>query len=310
MKDQGGWARLGWQGISLDVPEDWCPGSLEGDFANGYLRVEDETSVRIELRWETGGRKPAPASQLVDAYLRQTRRKLRRGLPEPSVDRGRSVRELGGIDHEAFTWRSGPGGAHSLILVAPPSQRVVHVRVFFGAAGDDKALARRIFASARAAPQAVADEWAVFGFRFELPQEWRLEQSSLRTGSLQFVFKAGGDELEVVRQSLAEVTLRGPALRSAERSPLEQWLAGVFAKAAKGFRCTTRADRCREHAAARCAGVLSLRARPLAILRARRHLTALAWHCAEADKLFAIRCESNRPDDPRVARCADSIACH
>ncbi len=306
MKDQERWSRLGWHGISFDVPEDWCPGTLEGDYANGYMRVEDETRVRLELRWETGGRRVAAASQLVDAYLRESRRKLRRGLPEPRVDRGRAVKELGALDHEAFTWRCGSGagatGAHSLIVVAPASRRVVHVRVLFAEGRDERALARRLFGSLRVAPRDGADEWAVFGFRFELPQEWRLERSSLRTGCLQFAFRAGGDEFEVVRQSLAGLTLRN--------SPLEQWLQATFAQALRGFRCTVRADSYRGHPAARCAGVLSLRARPLAILRARRHLTALAWRCAEADKLFALRCESRTADDPRVARCADSIACH
>jgi len=56
MNEPAHWTRLGWHGIAFDVPEDWCPGQLEGDRANGYLRVEDESRVRLELRWETPGR--------------------------------------------------------------------------------------------------------------------------------------------------------------------------------------------------------------------------------------------------------------
>jgi len=296
------WARLGWQGISFDVPEDWCPGSLEGDAANGYLRVEDETHVRLELRWESGRRAVAAASGLVDGYLKQTRKKLPRGASEPSVDRGLAMKELAALDHEAYTWRGGGFNAHGLLLVAPDSRRVVHLRVFFDKGGDHKALARRIFGSVKLTPGDGGAEWAVFGLRFEVPAGWRLEESALRTGSLRFLFKAGNDELEVVRQSLAAITL--------QRTSLEQWLKGQFAKATRSYRCTARADEYRSHEAVRYGGELSLRARPLAVFRKRRYTTALAWHCAEADKLFALRCESPQSEDPRVEGCADSIACH
>mgnify|MGYP001214697969 CR=1 FL=1 len=102
-KEQERWARLGWHGIALDVPGDWCPGGLEGDYAAGYLRVEDEMRVRLELRWETAGRSVLPASAFVDNFLKETRKKLPRAAPEPVIDRGRAVKELAGLDHEAFT---------------------------------------------------------------------------------------------------------------------------------------------------------------------------------------------------------------
>jgi len=304
MKQQEQFARLAWHGIAVDVPEEWCPASLEGTFDSGYLRVEDETQVRLELRWESPGRTPPPAADLVDGYLKQARKKLPRGSPEPAVDRGRSVPGLGHLDHEAFTWRGG-FNAHSLLVVAPEPRRVVHVRVFFSdEEKHHRSLARRIFASLRLGPRDGQYEWAAFGLRFGVPQDCRLERSSLRTGCLQFVFQAGGgDQLEVVRQSLAEITLR--------KATLEQWLRGVFAKPLRSFRCAPLGDGAyRGHEAVRLAGEVSLRARPLAVLRRRRHATVLGWHCPQADKLFAIRCESAVPGDPRVAACAGSITCH
>ncbi|HPD15202.1 MAG TPA: hypothetical protein PLE19_09640 [Planctomycetota bacterium] len=301
MKEQQEWSRLAWHGIAFDVPDDWCPGSVEGDYANGYLRVEDEASVRLELRWETPRRGAPSASDLVDSYLKQTRKKLPRGAPEPRVDRGRAIRELAGLDHEAFTWRGG-FRAHSVLLVAPGAARVVHARVFFEEGNEEKALARRIFGSLRVGPHDGLEEWSVFGLSFRMPQEWRLEHSSLRTGCLQLVFQAGGDQLEVARQSLAEFTLR--------KAALAQWLEGFFAKAWSTYRLSSEPAEYRGHPAARCTGVQSLRARPLAALRRRRHATALAWHCPQADKLFALRCDSTTPDDPRVAACAATIVCH
>jgi hypothetical protein len=301
MNEPDRWTRLGWHGIAFDVPEDWSPDQVTGDYANGYLRVEDGTHVRLELRWETAGRRIAPAATLVDNYLKQARKKIGRRIGEPTIDRGRTVKELARHDHEAFTWRGG-FHAHGLLLVAAESRRIVHLRVFFEEGREDKALARRIFGSLRAEARDGYDEWGAFGFRFEVASRWKLEQSSMRTGCLQFVFRAAAHELEVARVSLADLLLR--------KSPLEKWFEGFFAKALRGFGYTVRADGYRGHAAAVCQGALKWRAQPLGILRRRRQVTGLAWHCPEADKLFAVRAVTATPNDPLVARCADSIRCH
>ncbi len=128
MKGPVEWGRFGWHGVAFDMPEDWCPGRLEGDFANGYVRIEDETEVRAELRWETARRRVAPASKFVDSYIRQVRKKTRRQDPDPQIERDRCVKQLGDVDHEVFTWR-GVFSAHSLLAVCPTTRRVVHLRV-------------------------------------------------------------------------------------------------------------------------------------------------------------------------------------
>jgi len=301
MKDGLEWDRVGWQGIAFDVPADWCPGKVEGDFANGYMRVEDELRVRLEVKWETARGKVPGASQLVDNYIRQSRKKLPRKAPPPQIDRGRYVPALKALDHEAFTWR-GTYNAHSLLLVAPSSRRVAHLRVFFEAGDEQRELTRRVFASVRAEPVNGRDEWAAFGFRFEVENTWRLEQSGLRTGCLQFLFRNGSDELEVVRLSLAEVVLR--------KRGLKEWFGEFFAKRLRGFTYEAAPWEREGEEGIRCSGLLRLRARPLGLLRGRRRLSALAWHCRQSDKLYALRLVSGSPDDPRLAACARSIRCH
>jgi len=301
MKDVSQWDRIGWHGITFDVPADWCPGRVEGDFANGYMRVEDELRVRLEVKWETARGAPPEASRLVDNYLRQARKKLRRQEPEPRIDRGRYVPALADVDHEAFTWR-GSFNAHSLLLVAPSSNRIVHIRVFFEAGDEQRALTRRIFSSVRAEPVDGRDEWAAFGLRFKVESTWRLDQSALRTGCLQFLFRNGADELEVVRLSLAEMVLR--------KRDLKDWFAEFFAKQLRGFAFEAKAWDHGGEDGIRCSGVLRLRARPLGLLRGRRYLGAVAWHCRQNDKLHAVRLVSGSVDDPRLAACAESIKCH
>jgi len=293
------WTRLGWHGIVFEMPADWCPGRLEGNHANGYLRVEDETKARLEVRWETLKGKALSARELVDDYLKQTRRKLGRGAAVPTVARDRYVADLGDVDHEAFTWR-GDFSAHSLLMVCPETRRVVHLRVFFD--DDDlKSITRRVFGSLSTHSEDGRDDWCVFGMQFRVARAWTLQSSELRTGSLQFHFSDGRDELEVARASLASMIL--------EQGTLTDWLQGFFAKALKRYQVTVREDVFRGHPAAWCEGRRGVGAVPFGIFRGRPYVTALAWHCEKDDKIYAVRMVTPRPSDPRVAQCAGTVVC-
>jgi len=298
MAGQTQWERFGWHGIALDVPSGWCPGRLEGDFASGYVRVEDETDVRLELRWESAGRRPAPAAKLVDNYVKQVRRKTRRTDPNPEVTRDRYIRKLDAFDHEVFTWR-GAYSAHSLIVVCPETRRVVHLRVFFTDDDDLKKLTRRIFASLVPEPRDGQAEWSAFGLRFQVGSSWRLEESGLRTGCLRFLFGDGTDELEVVRFSLAELLLR--------QTTLAKWFTSSFAKALRKFRYETQPCDYGGAPAVRCAGVMRWRARPMGLFRRKRLVVALAWHRQQEDKILVVRLVSTTPNDPRLEAVAGSI---
>jgi hypothetical protein len=293
------WTRLGWQGISLDMPADWCPSRLEGSHANGYLQVDDETKPRLELRWGTLGRKALPAEALVEDYLKQTRKKLGRRAADATCTRGRYVPTLSGVDHEAFTWR-GDFNAHSLLMVCPDTRRMVHVRVFFEAK-ELKALTRRIFGSVSTASEDGRDDWSVFGMHFRVSRSWQLGRSLMRTGSLQFFFTDGQDDLEVARVSLASMALR--------KGGLDAWIAGFFAKVLRRFQAGTREDVFRGHPAVRCEGRMRLGGIPFGIFRGRRHVTILTWHCEADDKIYAVRMVTRKPSDPRVDLCAGTIEC-
>lgn len=301
MEGSAPWELLGWQGISLEIPADWCPGRLEGDYANGYLRVEDEFSVRLELRWESPGRRLPAAAQLVDRYLKETEKRLRRRVGKPKIDRGRCVPQLGTLDHEVFTWRGG-FLTHSLLAVCPETRRVVHVRIYFSEDDELKNLTRRVFASLRTAPREGGNDWSMFGFHFRLGAAWRLEKSALWAGRPQLLFTCGNDEMEVARVSLAEMVFR--------KSSLRPWFETFFAKALRRFRYEVRAEEYRGHPALQCVGIQRVGVRPLDLLRRRRYQRALAWHCAATDKLFVVRAVTAVPGEPQVQACADSIHCH
>ncbi|MFW6162414.1 MAG: hypothetical protein ACODAJ_06560 [Planctomycetota bacterium] len=299
MNSEQEWGRFGWHGIAFEMPQDWCPGRLDGDFRNGYVRIEDETEVRAELRWETGRRRRASASQFVDNYIKQVRRKTRRKDPDPTIERDRYVKALGDLDHEVFTWR-GVYNAHSLMAVCPTTRRVVHLRVFFEEGQEQKALTRRMFASLEPEPREGLAEWSAFGFRFLVGEQWQMESSGLRTGCLQFLFADGDDELEVARFSLARMVLRDKGL--------EPWLRSTMRKTLRKFRLETEETEYEGWPAVRCEGALRLVARPLGLFRRRRRVRVLAWHREDVDKIVVVRLVTTTADDPQLEAIAESIS--
>lgn len=282
----------------MDVPATWCPGRLEGDYANGYLRVEDEEAVCLEVRWETAGRRVPPASKLVDKYLKQLRKKTRRSSRDADVVRDMAIRRLNHLDHEAFTW-NGEFAAHSVLAVCSETHRVVHVRVFFQEGKTRKSLARKIFGSLTTAPDDGQTEWSAFGFAFRLPSAWRLEESGLRTGCLRFLFADDNDQLEVVRFSLAGMLLRA--------TPFTRWFRETFRKALKKYRFDLTTTEYRDCPAVRCEGVMRSMARPLGLFRRKKRLTALVWHDAATDKIHVVRLVTTTVDDPQLEAVAASI---
>ena len=56
--------------MKFDVPADWSLAVVDGDRTNGYVRLDDEDIVRLELKWEKPkGR--VVLSQIVDRYLQE-----------------------------------------------------------------------------------------------------------------------------------------------------------------------------------------------------------------------------------------------
>ena len=70
---QSKWHTVGWQGISLHVPEEWNIGGIGGTRDDGYLRLQDADLARVEIKWaqaegfKVADRGTIPAN-IVDAY--------------------------------------------------------------------------------------------------------------------------------------------------------------------------------------------------------------------------------------------------
>src|SRR5438067_11624270 len=79
---EAGWTTVGWQGVSVRVPEEWSPVSVSGEGETGYLRVASPDTRSLEIKWEeTKGAVSVPdALARYFKKLRRTAKKTRHEL--------------------------------------------------------------------------------------------------------------------------------------------------------------------------------------------------------------------------------------
>ncbi|MGB9596817.1 MAG: hypothetical protein ACPL7B_11095, partial [Candidatus Poribacteria bacterium] len=66
--------RFGWQGITMEIPSNWELSALSGDYDNGYIRMDDENSPRMELKWSKLREKKPDLQKILDEYFKGMRK--------------------------------------------------------------------------------------------------------------------------------------------------------------------------------------------------------------------------------------------
>lgn len=315
--EEQGWKRLAWRGLSFSLPESWDLGSVSGDNASGYLRIDDPFYTRLEAKWMTCARSKPSLERVYQDYLSQLKGKgkTRRDV---SVAQGPEFRPWGqdGSEECRFRWESDAEGS-CLIRFFGASQRVLFLQVMARKGQGGARLAERIFETVRDDSDSDRIPWAVYDVMFSVPREFHLESHGLQSGLLDFGFVASGVLLGVKRWSMADAMLR--------RGSLETWLKRQYGPFLKGTRWESRELPWKGHAALQVDGGYEVRgsqwlwpllsALPLNL--GRRIPLDLAgsvciklWHCPESNRVFGVHLRDPDARTGWVEDVAGSLCCH
>jgi hypothetical protein len=291
------WSPFAWQGIQIETPRGWELGAMTGDRRKGYFRLDDAEMPRLEARWQSG-----PGSRLsiesvsvvADRYLKKARPKI-----EGQVERHANLAPPAGVDAEFFVTR---GDVDALHMAARCREcgRVALLRALYRRDEPLEPVLRRIFSSYRDHAIDGKTPWALFGLRFQAPEEYSLLRHSLRAGRVELEFGGRRIRALAVRVGLAETVLR--------RESLLDWVkhdsAGPWPNCALDFAEAKRG----EHAAISIAGrERSLARRILGRLRVTR---GLAWHCDPANALYITRWFGREEFVSEFSPFSQSFLCH
>jgi hypothetical protein len=265
------WHRFAWQGIQLDVPEDWNPSILEGTEKDGYCRLDDDEDVRLQIRWGTS-RKTQPPSRLVDSYLKgKGDRHSRKSAQKSRARRDTRLVNLSGANTECFEAPETPF-EFGMAIQCKQCSRYALVSMLSEKGRVGRALARRVFGSYCDEPRGDLVPWSVYGFCFETPSRFSLSDHAVKAGRLEFAFHSSGERLRAIRFSLAETILRDNSLLD--------WVQEDRAKALTVWNMKWRQeDSSVVHAVGHRKGIIGL-------VRRKARTWCRAWHVEEANALY------------------------
>jgi len=291
--DAADWVDFGWQGVRLRVPGEWSLGKVDGNYKNGYARLDDAAVVRLEVEWREAPparRRRLPIEDLVTKYLSNLEKKAEKTGLDFSVQRQarflKDKRWLEGEEYETFTWEA-DYRAYNLARVCKQCGRILLLRVLGKAEeGNMAGVAEEIFRSLQDHPTDASVLWCVYGLEFNVPEQFSLSEHKLRSGNIELTFENNNHVCRIQRLSLANQLLKGTDLKS--------WHGTFFKKQLRDLNYDTSEAHDHGHDSLRVEGRPRSRwrqfLRPLPFLnpRPRQYLDGRVWHCETANKICVV----------------------
>jgi hypothetical protein len=266
---------FGWQGVALTVPAGWDPVVAHGDYRAGQVRLADENTIRLEMRWQSGGdRSPA---EMVTAYAADLARRARKEGRALEIERDLGLATPPGMTCESYCW-STDRRVWAMLARSDASGRVLHLHLSSGLEEAVKGLARTVFASLRDFAPVEPLAWRFYDMDFVSPAGMPLLRQSLQSGCIRMSFGRRLSRLEFARVSLADVLL-------ASRS-LGEWFRQFYAASLKRRRFRLRDQSFRGHTAVAVKGRVWRLMNPLFLAGRKRVVDGLCWHCEAGNRIM------------------------
>ncbi len=304
------WVTIGWQGITLEVPEDWYPAALGTQRAAGYLRVQSADGPAAEVKWST----PKGTVDL-EKELAKYRKTLERGAhkkrltlewrEKPKVP----IRESRPDKNRRFFGWKADTQALGAIWYCRTCGRVVIAQVTVPLGSDETALASNVLSGIEDHGTDGHDVWALYGLRVSVPERWQLDKHQLMAGYTMLQFRQRDRVLRAERWAPANVRLKkmplGDFLYQHSRKFWREYSTREAPAEWRGHSGVTFSGRARR-VVTQVMGVI----RRLVKWPAADNLTVRAWHCEQENKIFAVHSVHPRGDTASIDAAMESMVCH
>jgi len=290
---------FGWQGINLTVPHAWELVASRGSYEAGYASLEDEADVRLEVKWESPGKKASP-SEVAGRYIQELRKKAKKDRTAITVRRDVNLAAPKGCQTECYEWTAAVRGA-GMVSHCDGCHRLVHLVVL--AMGDEplRKLARTVFSSLRDHSEDDQVFWSFYDVQFSSPRAVPLQRQELKTGCVRMHFQKRHRRIEFVRVSLARIVLAGKSLI--------EWFKDFYVAPLKRYSYEVSESQIGDHPGVVLEGRPWLIVNPGRLLGRPRQLRVACWHCEASNRLFVVRHDGPRAERSVFDRVTESVKC-
>ncbi len=322
---QDKWHHIAWQGIEVEVPEEWVIGGIGGNREEGYLRIQDAEMPRIEIKWTTADGF-VDIEKLVDGYLNKLRRD-RRVARSIEIDTDASVvskRKMKKKALRCFTWRTDVHGYGAAWYCTDCSHTVI-CQVTTRPDEDGPKIAERVISSMKDHPEDGWTRWAAYGFDAQAPEGFKLTAQNLMAGHIQITLKrdvAADTARSIVLQNITppeELTLSrwGMANIMLKNKTLDEWANEEMGKRLKRMKPELTETTVNGHKA------IAVSAQQLwpweklfrlicrfADLPYADRICGLLWHCPESNALYLAQMVVDVSNKDLPAEIGARFMCH
>jgi hypothetical protein len=194
------------------------------------------------------------------------------------------------------------------LIYCPKCDRVIIAQIISGGGENVSHVAPVVLGSITDHRHDGWTDWALYGLRFAVPGDYRIEKQTLMSGYLSLSFRNGAKRLVVERWGLAGTLLA--------KDDLETWYRKDVAPDIKGYRFQIERIDLSGHPGLRMhgrrAGIRQFLRAALSSLTLHPYpgfVTGYAWHCVETNRLLGVRATCAEDDDI-AERVRDTIECH
>lgn len=312
-KNHGPLVLSGWQGVTVEAPENWNIGAISGDAKTGYVRYDDDEAPRLEIKWASGSGF-VDLDKVVGKYLAELQKGRSKNAPEIKVDHdiklvSKRKRKKSGL--RCFHWQAEASG-YGAAWVCKDCGRTMIAQVVATEGEDPEAareLAANILLSIEDHPPDEWTLWSAYGFSFRARNDFALAGQRLMAGLIELEFEKETESIKVARWGMANVAL--------SKKTLQEWVGAEMAKTLR------RHDPAAEEAAIKGHEGLHVAGGRLPVFHRiacfYRHCTgklhadrfiARAWHCETTNKLFYVETFVDRANAGLADEIVERIDCH
>ena len=308
--------RVGWQGFTLTIPEDWDITGFSGSADEGYLRIDDGEEQGVELKWGTEPKrsKKAPDPEVrAESYLGSIERAAKKKrLPfEGAVceaPRGvqRPERSVVG-----FRW-TGDRKAYGALWHCTETRRTVMAQVLGDRSGRKglAGVAESVLASVENKDKEPGWRfWSLYDLSVELPSRFLLVSQQLMNVYLRLSLADGTDRLSVEQWAVANVARRD--------AYLDTWVEANAQGELRHARYKAEAAQVHGHETVVMRGGLSFgppwaqAVREVLALRwPATRFSARTWHCEPSNKIYLVQGLRPTRAEDTIERVCERLRCH
>jgi len=206
-----------------------------------------------------------------------------------------------------FLWRADRLG-HGRLIYCEKCNRVVIAQIIADRDENVSHAAPAILGSLKDHREDGWVDWALYGFEFAAPADYKVVKQTLMSGYLSLTFKGRSGNLVVERWGLAETTLADYSF--------EEWYRKDATPCVKGYKFDLVSQEVKGHEGLRIEGrSAGIKQAAKALFSSvtlhefPRVLSGYAWHCPETNRLFSVRA-AHGPGVDVAEKVRDLIQCH